>query len=75
LQTPSAKEVTIRRIETALRFLFFLSIVLFSVAVVYFAQVESRNWQQKVFLVLLLPLALTVTLNLIRKRLLRSDSL
>jgi hypothetical protein len=52
-----------------------LSILLFSVAVVYFAQVESRNWQQKVFLVLLLPLALTVTLNLIRKRLLRSDSL
>jgi membrane protein YdbS with pleckstrin-like domain len=75
LQRPATKEVTIRRIETALRFLFFLSILLFSVAVVYFAQVESRNWQQKVFLVLLLPLALTVTLNLIRKRLLRSDSL
>jgi membrane protein YdbS with pleckstrin-like domain len=75
LQRPATKEVTIRRIETALRFLFFLSILLFSVAVVYFAQVESRNWQQKVLLVLLLPLALTVTLNLIRKRLLRSDSL
>jgi hypothetical protein len=75
LQRPSTKEVTIRRIETALRFLSFSSILLFSVAVVYFAQVESRNWQQKVFLVLLLPLALTVTLNLIRKRLLRSDSL
>jgi membrane protein YdbS with pleckstrin-like domain len=75
LQRPATKEVTIRRIETALRFLFLLSILLFSVAVVYFAQVESRNWQQKVFLVLLLPLALTVTLNLIRKRLLRSDSL
>jgi hypothetical protein len=75
LQRPATKEETIRRIETALRFLFFLSILLFSVAVVYFAQVESRNWQQKLFLVLLLPLALTVTLNLIRKRLLRSDSL
>jgi membrane protein YdbS with pleckstrin-like domain len=75
LQRLSTKEVTIRRIETALRYLFFLSILLFSVAVVYFAQVQSRNWQQKVFLVLLLPLALTVTLNLIRKRLLRSDSL
>ena len=75
MQRPATKEETIRRIETALRFLFFLSILLFSVAVVYFAQVESRNWQQKLFLVLLLPLALTVTLNLIRKRLLRSDSL
>jgi hypothetical protein len=74
LQGPSVKEITIRRVELALRVLFLLSILLFSVAVVYFAQVESRNWHRKAFLVLL-PLALTVTLNLVRRRLLRSDSL
>jgi hypothetical protein len=74
LHRRSTKELTVRRIETALRVLFFLSILLFSVAIIYFAQVESRNWHQKVFLVLP-PLALTVALNLIRKRLLKSDCL
>jgi len=73
LQGPSVKDKTIRRVETALRALFFLSILLF-VAVVYFAQGENRNWHQKLFLVLL-PVVLTVALNLIRRRLLRSDSL
>jgi membrane protein YdbS with pleckstrin-like domain len=73
LQGPSVKEKTIRRVEVALRVLFFLSILLFSTAVVYFAQVESRNWHQKMFLVLL-PLVLIVALSLIRRRLLRSDS-
>ena len=73
MQGLSVKEKTIRRIEMALRVLFLLSILLFSVAVVYFAKVESRNWHQKMFLVL--PLVLTVALSLIRRRLLRSDSL